>query len=81
MTTPKLSGVLAFQSARRADVIDLARYRASRARQEDPDQAELPLFARPLRGAPATVTPFRRLTERDVAHRARMLAHLSGLRR
>jgi hypothetical protein len=54
-------------------VIDFARYRARHR------QPELPLFARPLRPQPAVVTPFRRLTPREVAHRTRMLAHLRAV--
>ena len=56
-----------------ARVIDFARYRARHR------QPELPLFARPLRAQPAVVTPFRRLTPREVAHRTRMLAHLRAV--
>jgi hypothetical protein len=63
----------ATQAASRATVVDFARYRAAHR------QAELPLFARPLRSLPATVTPFRRLSAREVAHRARMLAHLRAV--
>ena len=54
-------------------VVDLLRYRS--ARQTHP----LPLFdGPPLTDVPrlATIAPFRVLSARDVAHRARMLAHL-----
>ena len=61
------------QPLRKANVIDFSRYRA---RQRPPD---LPLFARPLRREPAVITPFRRLTPREVAHRTRMLAHLRAV--
>ena len=58
-----------------SNVVDLARYRAERA------QAELPLFARPVQQVElATITPFRRLSAREVSHRARMLAHLHSAR-
>jgi hypothetical protein len=56
------------------NVVDFARFRANR------DAVDLPLFARPLPSRPATVTAFRRLSDRDVAHRARMLAHLYAIK-
>jgi hypothetical protein len=56
-------------------IVDLARYRSAR------EEIELPLFARPLAAGPATITPFRPLSDREVAHRARMLAHLNAARR
>lgn len=63
------------RTGHRENVVDLARYRAERA------QPELPLFTRPSQALPpATITPFRRLSERQVAHRARMLAHLHTAR-
>jgi hypothetical protein len=59
----------------RAKVVDLLRFRTER------EPEELPLFARPMPAGPAIIAPFRRLSERELAHRARMLAHLDAARR
>jgi hypothetical protein len=50
--------------------VDLASYRAARQQEAD----ALPLFAQPMEPAPAA----RPLSATDVAHRERMLRHLSG---
>jgi hypothetical protein len=54
----------------RDNVVDLARFRARKARPP------LPLFDGVPTRRLAEVAPFRRLSEREVAHRTRMLAHL-----
>jgi hypothetical protein len=58
--------------------VDLIKYRASR-----PARAPLPLFDAPppARSAPPAIVPFRPLSEREIAHRVRMLAHLEAGRR
>lgn len=64
------------RQARETNVVDLLRYRT--ARQTHP----LPLFdGPPLTDVPRLVpiSPFRVLSARDVAHRARMLAHLRAV--
>ena len=53
-----------------AKVIRLTDYLSRRA------PGDLPLFARPLSPDTTTVTPVRRLSSREIEHRARMLAHL-----
>ena len=75
MPTSRASSLLAAPMASPGNVIDFVRYRASR------NHEDLPLFARPLSSGPAKVTPFGRLSDRDVAHRARMLAHLQAVQR
>jgi len=64
---------------RKAEVVDLAAFRAARDRQRLPllDAAEAPAQS-PFRGAPDEAAV---LTDRQTEHRARMLRHLGGSRK
>ena len=57
--------------ATRGQIVDLLRYKQERR------QRTLDFEAPPPRPALATVTPFRPLGARDLAHRERMLRHLT----
>lgn len=66
------------RKAQAATVVDLNRFKASRARAAAPAGAALPLFdGTPLPAdPPAPSTPRRALSDREVRHRERMLAFL-----